>query len=203
MAENPRDTDDRLRTLYLILFTIGWIAVVAGLALFMRFWVPNVDIEAELAAIEEADTVEVDLEEPTATLRPAGESPPDASISGSTYVPLYDELYVGGERGVKGLSATLSMRNLSSSEGLFINSISIFDDAGQLVGKPLGSPHVLAPMASAQMYVDPSYAPGKRLAAVVVEWNAAENASPLIGALIVGTYGAKTVSFTFRGENRP
>ncbi len=119
-------------------------------------------------------------------------------------MPLYSSLYVGGHRSLKNLSATLSLRNTSADQALIVTAVTYFDDNGKAVAELLDVPHVLAPMTTAEFYIDQSGTSEGPAATVVVEWGAETSlAPPLIEAVILGNYGAKSISFVSRGENRP
>ncbi len=64
MVEKSEGQYGRLQKFILLVFFGGWIGAVVAFALFMRAWIPDVDLKADLAAIEEADTDEADLDGP-------------------------------------------------------------------------------------------------------------------------------------------
>ena len=205
MVEKSEGQYGRLKKFILLVFFIGWLGAVVVFALFMRAWIPEVDLKADLAAIEEADTDEANLDGPLPpSLQPLTGPLPALPISGSVYVPLYSSLYVGGQRSLKNLSATLSLRNTSADQALTVTSVTYFDGNGKAVVELLDVPHVLAPMATAEFYTDQSGTSGGPVAAVIVKWGAETSvAPPLIEAVILGNYGAKSISFVSRGETRP
>jgi hypothetical protein len=88
MVEKSDGQYGRLQRFILFVFFIGWIGAVVAFALFMRAWIPDVDLKADLAAIEEADTDEADLDSSPATLQPLTGPLPAFTVSSSTYVPL-------------------------------------------------------------------------------------------------------------------
>ncbi len=205
MVEKSEGQYGRLKKFILLVFFGGWIGAVVVFALFMRAWIPDVDLKADLAAIEEADTDETNLDGPLPpSLQPLSGPLPAFPVSGSVYVPLYSSLYVGGRRSLKNLSATLSLRNTSADQALIVTSVTYFDGNGKAVVELLDVPHVLAPMATAEFYTDQSSTSGGPVATVIVGWGAETSvAPPLIEAVILGNYGAKSISFVSRGETRP
>jgi hypothetical protein len=205
MVEKSDGQSGRRQRFILLVFFLGWIGAVAAFALFMRAWIPDIDLKADLAAIEEADTNQEDLDGPLPpALQPLTGPSPVFSVSGSVYVPLYSSLYVGGRRSLKNLSATLSLRNTSADQALVVTSVAYFDENGKAVVELLDVPHVLAPMATAEFYTDQSSMRGGPAATVIVTWGAETSISPpLIEAVILGNYGAKSISFVSRGENHP
>jgi hypothetical protein len=205
MVDKSEGQYGRLQKFILLVFFGGWIGAVVVFALFMRAWIPDVDLKADLAAIEEADTDEANLDGPLPpSLQPLSGPLPAFPVSGSVYVPLYSSLYVGGRRSLKNLSATLSLRNTSADQALIVTSVTYFDGNGKAVVELLDVPHVLAPMATAEFYADQSSTSGGPVATVIVGWGAETSvAPPLIEAVILGNYGAKSISFVSRGESRP
>ena len=204
MAEEPERPKREPRS-GLYIFIAGWIAAVAGGAFLMRAWIPDVDLEAYYVALEVADTDQAVLDGPLPpVLQPLSEPYPAFPFSGSVYVPLYSSLYVGGERSLKNLSATLSLRNTSADQALVMTSVEYFNENGEAVADLFDMPHVLAPMATAEFYIDQSRTQGGPVAVVVARWAAETSiASPLIEAVILGHYGTKSISFISRGESRP
>ncbi len=204
MVDKSEGQYGRLQKFILLVFFGGWIGAVVVFALFMRAWIPDVDLKADLAAIEEADTDEANLDGPLPpSLQPLSGPLPAFPVSGSVYVPLYSSLYVGGRRSLKNLSATLSLRNTSADQALIVTSVTYFDGNGKAVVELLDVPHVLAPMATAEFYTDQSSTSGGPVAAVIVGWGAETSITPpLIEAVILGNYGAKSISFISRGESR-
>jgi hypothetical protein len=205
MVEKSEGQYGRLQRFILLVFFGGWIGAVVAFALFMRAWIPDVDLKADLAAIEAADTDEANLDRPLPpALQPLTGPLPAFPVSGSVYVPLYSSLYVGGQRSLKNLSATLSLRNTSADQALIVTSVTYFDGNGKAVVELLDVPHVLAPMATAEFYADQSSTSGGPVATVIVGWGAETSvAPPLIEAVILGNYGVKSISFVSRGESRP
>ncbi len=179
MVEKSEGQYGRLQKFILLVFFGGWIGAVVAFALFMRAWIPDVDLKADLAAIEEADTEEANLDGPLPpTLQPLSGPLPAFPVSGSVYVPLYSSLYVGGRRSLKNLSATLSLRNTSADQALIVTSVTYFDGNGKAVVELLDVPHVLAPMATAEFYTDQSSTSGGPVATVIVGWGAETSAAP-------------------------
>lgn len=201
MSEKPEAQDRGLRAFVLYLFVGGWIATIVVVALLMRTWIPDVDVKAKLAAIEEEETDQIEPELLPATLGPLSGSVPALAVSGATYVPLYESLYVGGKRSLENLSATLSLRNTSGDQAVIVSAVTYLDKSGAEVASVLEGPRLLAPLAIAELYIDQSSHPDGPVAAAIVDWGTEGPASPpIIEAVIVGSYGAKSISFISRGQ---
>ena len=68
----------------------------------------------------------------------------------------------------------------------------------------VNAPHTLAPMAAAEFYVDQSRSEGGPVASIAVRWAAERSiAPPIVEAVMVGSYGVKSISFVTRSESRP
>jgi hypothetical protein len=202
MAERSETRDGGLRQFFLYLFVLGWLATIVTVALMMRAMVPAVDLQAELEALEAAETDEADPDEAPSALQDLSGPLPSFAVTGSSYVPLYASLYVGGQRSLKGLSATLSLRNRSADQALVITSVTYLDSAGATVAGLFQEPQVLAPMATAEFYIDQASHSGGPIAAAIVDWGAESAVTPpLVEAVIVGSYGTKSISFVSRGQD--
>jgi hypothetical protein len=205
LNEGPQNRHGSSQRLTLLLFLVGWVASIVALIFVMKAIIPEANLEADLAAIEAVDTDPAALDGALPPeLQPLSGLRRELPLSGSVYVPLYDTLYVGGQRSLKNLSATLSLRNTSSDQTLVVTSVTYFDSKGAIIAELLKSPHSMAPMTTAEVYIDQSRADDTSIAGVVVGWGAETSiAPPLAEAVIVGSYGAKSISFVSRGERRP
>ena len=171
MVEKSERQDGRLQRFILFVFLAGWMAAIAVIALFMRAWIPDVDLKADLAAIEEADTDQAVPNGPTPpVLQPLSGPIPAFPVSGSAHVPLYGSLYVGGQPSLKNLSATLSLRNTSTDQALVVTSAAYFDGNGKIVAERFDKAHVLATMAAAELSIDQTRRDDGPVATVVVRW---------------------------------
>lgn len=119
-------------------------------------------------------------------------------------MPLYRNLYIGEHRALKILAATLSIHNTSSKYPLILTNLTYFDGDGEATVERLGEPHVLPPMAAAEVYIDHGELDTAPIATAVVGWSGdASITPPLIEAVIVGKYGAKGFSVLSRGVSLP
>ena len=79
MTEKPDGQFWRLQRFVLLVFFGGWIVAIVAFALLMRAWIPELNLEADLAAIEEADTDRTNLGALPTTLQPL-KTPPSIWI---------------------------------------------------------------------------------------------------------------------------
>ena len=205
MGDLSRKRDVRQERRLLYIFHFGWITVVALVALLMRVLVGPPEFVENLDALEEAETVNVSLDGPLPpTLVPLSAPLAASLVFDSVYIPLYRTLYVGDNRAVNKLSATLSIHNTSSEHPLILGKLTYYDGKGEAISEPLKEPHALPPMASAEFYIDHGQSDNATVAATVVEWSSqASITTPLIEAIVVGKYGAKGFSIHSRGVSMP
>jgi hypothetical protein len=205
MGDLSQERDARQQRRLAYIFHFGWITVAVLLALFMRVWVGPPEFAENLDALEEAETVNVSLDGPLPPTLESLPAPLAASlVSDSVYVPLYRTLYVGKNRAVNKLSATLSIHNTSSEHSLILKKLTYLDSKGEAISELLKKSYALPPMASAEFYIDHGQSDSITAAAAVVEWSSQSPiTTPLIEAIVVGKYGAKGFSIHSRGVSMP
>lgn len=70
------------------------------------------------------------------------------------YVPIYSDIYVDIQNPNCLLAATLSIRNTSYQDSLFVSQIDYFDTSGKLVKSYIDNPISLPPMATVNYVVE-------------------------------------------------
>ena len=116
----------------------------------------------------------------------------------TVYVPVYSKIYC--EVGSKSilLTATLSIRNTSYTDTVFINSIEYFR-----AGKRETSYHdktlVLGPMQSIDYVIDREDTKGGTGANFMIQWGASRNIKPIFQCVMISTSGQHGLSFTTEG----
>ena len=120
----------------------------------------------------------------------------------SVYLPIYSHMLYGnlgksGKASFVLLSALVSIRNTDSKRPLRILSAKYFDTQGKLLGERVGSPVVLPPLGTLELFVELNDASGGSGANFVVKWEAdAAINPPLVEALHANMDGGKAVIFT-------
>ena len=115
------------------------------------------------------------------------------------YVPAYSHIY----HGVKGkpfqLAVTLSVRNVSSTAPITVESVD-YQDNGKVVRRYLDKPRTIAPLSAAEFLVTETDTSGGSDAAFLVRWAAGGPVlPPLAETVMIGTAGTQGLSFTSRG----
>lgn len=124
----------------------------------------------------------------------------EQTFSDIIYVPIYSDIYLDQQNESTLLAATLSIRNTSFSDSLFISTIDYYNTEGALVRSYIENPISLGPMATINYVVDKDDDTGGPGANFIVELSAKTNIRPLIQAIMVGQSASnKAFSFAMDG----
>lgn len=116
------------------------------------------------------------------------------------YVPIYSDIYADQQNQKVLLAATLSIRNTSYSDSLFISKIDYFNTQGELVRSYVKNLISLPPMATVNYVIEKEDDTGGTGANFIVELNSkSKDVKPLIQAIMVGHTGNKGFSFSTDG----
>lgn len=116
------------------------------------------------------------------------------------YVPIYSDIYANQTDQKVLLSATLSIRNTSEIDSLFISRIDYFDTGGNVVRSYVENLISLPPMATINYVIEKEDDTGGPGANFIVELSAEHrNVKPLIQAVMVSYVGNKAFAFSVDG----
>lgn len=200
MAQGDNNSDGGGSSVVLV------IAVAAALTVLIVFIGVNrltgPTMEEETTALDERDLLAVaNRRRLPDSFTPAPDLTGDLPIEAQVYVPAYSSIYVGQGTVRSNLAATLSIRNTSLTDAIVIRAVRYYDTDGDLVSTFIEQPHRLGAMATADFFVDSSDVRGGTGANFVVDWASEQAVSePLIEAVMVGSVGAKGISFVSRGR---
>ena len=172
----------------------GWRATVFGLALFVGGTLLGSYLR------HPAEPVHSTAEE---RLRPAA-SVPEQSVSGGTiYVPVYSTLFLGvaNRKSTVDLAVTVSVRNVSASHPITLESVQYYDSVGKHLRDYLDRVSTLPPLGTVEFVVQRSDTTGGPGANFLVRWHADTAVDePLVEAIMLGQSGNAGVSFSSRGR---
>lgn len=124
----------------------------------------------------------------------------DLKYNDTIYVPIYSDIYVTSGNQTVLLAATLSIRNTSFSEKLFVSTIDYYNTQGELVRKYLDKPIVVNPMATVDYVIEKEDDTGGSGANFIITLSSdSYNVKPIIQAIMIGTEGNKGFAFTTEG----
>lgn len=116
------------------------------------------------------------------------------------YVPIYSDIYADEQNQKTLLAATLSIRNTSYQDSLFISKIDYFNTNGERVKSFINSPISLPPMATINYVIQRDDDTGGHGANFIVALNARnDTVKPVIQAIMIGYFSNKGISFITEG----
>ncbi|HZL09672.1 MAG TPA: DUF3124 domain-containing protein [Prolixibacteraceae bacterium] len=116
------------------------------------------------------------------------------------YIPIYSDVYYVDSNHTFPLTATLSIRNTSFKDSIYVLSIDYYNSEGKKVRRYNNSTLLVKPMESVEFVVEEKDDTGGVGANFVVEWGArAEAQRPYFHGVMIGTFGQQGISFTTEG----
>ncbi len=118
------------------------------------------------------------------------------------YVPIYSDIYIDVQNPKSLLAATLSIRNTSFEDSLFLSKIDYYNTDGHLVKSFIDRQLSLPPMATLNYVIereDDTGGPGANFIVSISSRN--KDVQPLIQAVMVGDYSNKGFSFITYGQS--
>jgi len=121
-------------------------------------------------------------------------------VRAEVYVPVYSDIYhIDGTRKFA-LTATLSIRNASTTDIFYVYSIEYYDSDGRLLRNYLDSAIIVKPMHSVEFVVENKESDGGAGANFIVKWAAEKKVTnPVIQAVMIGTESKQGISFAVDG----
>jgi len=116
------------------------------------------------------------------------------------YIPIYSDIYYVDSKHTFSLTATLSIRNTSFKDSIYIFAIDYYNSGGKKVRRYNESTLLVKPMESVEFVVENKDDTGGVGANFVVEWGAMPGAQkPYFQGVMIGTTGQQGISFTTEG----
>lgn len=125
----------------------------------------------------------------------------DAVSMSSTYLSVYSHIYSLSEEKITDLTATISMRNTSTADTLYIFKAEYFNTNGKSVRHYITKPIFIAPMETAEIVIEQKDNAGGSGANFIFDWKIKTTApEPLFEAIMISTSGGQGLSFTTQGK---
>lgn len=126
---------------------------------------------------------------------------PDTLVQGKTYLSIYSQIYSLTEHRKHDLTVTVSMRNTSEVDTVFIESARYFDGGGKLIRSYFRDPIYITPLETVDIVIDEKDREGGTGANFLFDWRkAANDPDPLFEAVMLSTSGQQGISFTTQGK---
>ncbi|MFK7937384.1 MAG: DUF3124 domain-containing protein [Saprospiraceae bacterium] len=124
----------------------------------------------------------------------------DSLVAGSTYLSTYSQIYSRSEHTTHDLTVTVSMRNVSRTDSLYITAADYFDTHGELIRTYLKKPIYLIPMETVEIVINEVDKAGGTGANFIFDWHAKpDTEKPHFEAVMISTYGQQGLSFVTHG----
>ncbi len=121
-------------------------------------------------------------------------------FKGSTYLSVYSDIYDMTNETKHLLTATISMRNTSLTDSLFIFKADYFNTNGQLIRAYVNNPIFLVPMETVEIVINRRDTTGGSGANFIFDWSLrTESTEPLFESVMIWTTGTQGISFLSKG----
>lgn len=119
---------------------------------------------------------------------------------GKTYLPIYSHIYHVHEHRTFDLTITVSIRNISLSDSVYILTADYYNTIGENIRQYIKTPIYLNPLETIEIIIEEQDIEGGSGANFVFEWAKANDKNPpLFEAVMISTYGQQGLSFATRG----
>ncbi len=124
----------------------------------------------------------------------------ETAIGQTLYVPAYSHVYYQNGREFL-LATTLSIRNTSLNDSISVTSVRYYDSKGKLVKKFTQKSLQVAPMATAEFFVEEQDTSGGSGANFIVEWTAPKGVTePVVEAVMISAASQQGISLISPGR---
>ncbi|GGX33436.1 DUF3124 domain-containing protein [Aquimarina muelleri] len=120
-------------------------------------------------------------------------------IQKQVYVPIYSDIYNKTKDHRFQLTATLSIRNISPKDSLFLENVDYYDTQGNFVRAYIKKPIYLKPLESIEYVIEEKDTIGGSGANFLINWGAHREINPLFQGIMVGVLGQQGFAFTTEG----
>lgn len=125
----------------------------------------------------------------------------DSLIAGVSYLSVYSQIYSQSEDREYSLTATVSIRNISRTDTLYLNKAEYFDTKGTSIRNYFNDAIYVAPLETVEIVIDESDRDGGSGANFIFEWMKVPYArDPLFEAVMISTSSQLGISFTTTGH---
>lgn len=120
---------------------------------------------------------------------------------GTSYLSFYSQIYSLTEHKTHDLTVTISMRNTSDTDTLYISKADCFDTQGKLVRNYFKKPIFLLPMETTEIVIKELDDEGGTGANFLFDWHINKNGSePLFESIMISTSFQQGLSFVTQGK---
>lgn len=124
----------------------------------------------------------------------------DSLQFGKTYLSVYSQIYSRSENNIRNLTATVSLRNTSSSDSLFVQEIIYYNTEGAEIKSYIANTIYLKPLETIEIIIEEDDKAGGTGGNFIFNWSISASANkPIFEAVMISTAGQQGISFTTSG----
>ncbi len=122
------------------------------------------------------------------------------SFRDTVYVPIYSDIYSKTISNKYNLTATLSIRNTSLYDSMYVEVIDYYDTKGDLVRSYLEKTILLKPLETIEYVIEEEDIAGGTGANFIVHWGSnGKGVVPIFQGVMISALGQKSFAFTTEG----
>lgn len=122
------------------------------------------------------------------------------SYRDTVYVPIYSDLNSDSKYVTYNLTATLSIRNTSLTDSMYVEAINFYNTDGDLISKYINRTLILRPMQSIEYTIDRNKEMNKTGSNFIVKWGAkTADLNPVIQGVKISTDQKQGISLITNG----
>lgn len=122
-------------------------------------------------------------------------------VNGVTYLSVYSQIYSLTEHTTHNLTATISMRNTSISDTIYIKKAAYYSTKGELIRSYFDKTIFLKPLETVEIVIEEKDEEGGTGTNFIFDWFKRPNSTePLFEGVMISTSGQQGLSFTTKGQ---
>src|SRR5690554_5479573 len=125
----------------------------------------------------------------------------DSLVLGQSYLSVYSEIYSITEHRTINLTITVSLRNISPTQDVYLLNANYYNTSGELLRTYFKDPIALKPLETLEIIIDEKDKHGGSGANFVFEWalKSENDPEPNFEAVMISTSGQQGISFLTQG----
>lgn len=125
----------------------------------------------------------------------------DTLVQGKTYLSVYSEIYSSTMHKTYDLTATVSMRNISTKDTLYVLDAQYYDTHGKMIREYFDKAIYIAPMETVEIVIELSDKEGGTGGNFIFDWKIKPDSDePFFEAVMISIIGSQGLSFITHGK---
>ncbi len=123
----------------------------------------------------------------------------DSLVHGSSYLPVYSEIFQQSDAKTYNLTITVSLRNVSLRDSIYLLTVDHYNSSGDIIKSYLENPVYVKPLETIDVVIEEMETEGGTGGNFIFDWAVVDERNPpLIESVMISTLGAQGISFTSR-----